>query len=418
MKSIPYGRQWIEEKDIRAVVNVLKSDYLTQGPVIEQFESAVAKYCGAKYAVAVSSGTAALHIACLAAELGQGDILWTSSNTFVASANCALYCGAKPDFVDIDPHTYNISVDAMKAKLSKVERNGSFPKIVIPIHFAGLTCDIAEIKRIADKYKLVVIEDACHAFGAEYRVNDEWVKVGRCLHSDMTVFSFHPVKHITTGEGGAITTNNQDLYEKLLLLRTHGITKNPAKFINKDLAYSPSENFLTEPSSHSSNVNPWYYEMQELGFNYRITDIQCALGLTQLKKLDIFVEKRRSIAAKYDEAFKDIEWIKTPVEPEASHSTYHLYVVQIDFNKLGKNRSQVMTILKEKGVGTQVHYIPVHLQPYYGNKFGYKEGDYPTAEQYYKRCLSLPIFPLLSDGEIDMIINSVIEELKIEDITY
>ncbi|MEE9215031.1 MAG: DegT/DnrJ/EryC1/StrS family aminotransferase, partial [Thermodesulfobacteriota bacterium] len=344
-----------------------------------------------------------------------GDILWTSPNTFVASANCALYCGAKPDFVDIDPHTYNISVDAMKAKLSKAKKNGCLPKIVIPVHFAGLPYDIEAIKRIADEYKLVVIEDACHALGAQWEDSKgRWHKIGSCSHSDMTVFSFHPVKHITTGEGGAITTNNQDLYEKLLLLRTHGITKNPAKFVNEDLAYSPSENSLTVLTPRSSNVNPWYYEMQELGFNYRITDIQCALGLSQLNKLDVFVEKRRSIAAKYDEAFKDIEWIKTPIESEASHSTYHLYVVQIDFNKLGKNRSQVMTILREKGVGTQVHYIPIHLQPYYGNKFGYKDGDYPIAEIFYSKALSLPIYPKMAEEDVEKVVKSIVGVLDVK----
>jgi UDP-4-amino-4,6-dideoxy-N-acetyl-beta-L-altrosamine transaminase len=409
MKIIPYGRQWVEEEDIRAVVKVLQSEHLTQGPVIERFESAVAKYCGAKYAVAVSSGTAALHIACLAARLGKGDILWTSPNTFVASANCALYCGAKPDFVDISPHTYNMSVDAMEAKLYEAKKNDSLPKVVVPVHFGGQSCEMERIYYLSKKFNFTIIEDASQAIGGSYKGD----KIGSCSHSDMTVFSFHPVKHITTGEGGAITTNNQDLYETLLLLRTHGITKDPAKFINKDLAFVNSSFSNSQSTIHNPQLpNPWYYEMQELGFNYRITDIQCALGLSQLNKLDAFIEKRRSIAAKYDEAFKDIEWIKVPVEPEASRSTYHLYVVQIDFDKLGKNRSQVMTILREKGVGTQVHYIPVHLQPYYRNKFGYKEGDYPATEQYYKRCLSLPIFPLLSDGEIDMIINSLIGELK------
>jgi perosamine synthetase len=423
MRVIPYSRQYINEDDINAVINILKNDWLTQGPTIEKFERTIAEYCGAKYAVAVSSGTAALHLACLVAGIGRNDEVITSPITFVASANCALYVGAKPVFVDVDSDTICLNPqnleEYLNAKYStkSLSRHFTTPKAVIPVHFAGVPCDMEAIRKIAEKYKLLIIEDACHALGAEYRIGEKWNKVGSCTHSDMAVFSFHPLKHITTGEGGAITTNNLELYKKLLLLRTHGITRTHTNFINKDLAFSVPKNTVYDVCQVSSKVNPWYYEMQELGFNYRITDLQCALGLTQFEKLDYFVARRREIASKYNEAFKGIECIKTMKEPEKSKSTWHLYVLRIDFQRLGKSRSSVMNKLREKGIGTQVHYIPVHLQPYY-KKMGYKKGDYPVAEQYYKLCLSLPLFPGLSKKDIGLIISTIREEFQYENAAY
>lgn len=391
---IPYGRHWIDELDIEEVVRVLKSDWITQGPKVKEFEEALAGYCEVKYAVAVSSGTAALHLACLAAGINEGDEVITTPITFVASANCVIYCGGIPIFADIEKDTYNIDPAEIKKRITLKTR------AIIPVHFGGLPCNMEEIKKIADMHDLIIIEDACHALGAAYKANGEWVKVGSCGHSDMTVFSFHPVKHITTGEGGAILTNSSKLYEKLLLLRNHGITKSSEKFTDKYLGFSLN-----------STPNPWYYEMQELGFNYRITDILCALGLSQLGKLDSFITRRREIAHIYNEAFRDIECIKTPEETKTRKSAYHLYVLQIDFEKLGKSRSSIMNELTKRGIGTQVHYIPVHLQPYYRNKFSYKNGDYPVAEEYYSKALSFPIFPSMTDMDVKKIIDSIITEL-------
>ena len=399
---IPYGKQHINEDDIRAVTEVLRSDWLTQGPKVEEFEKAMAEYCGAKYAVAVSSGTAALHLACLVAGIKQGDEAITSPITFVASANCVLYCGGKPVFADIDKDTYNIDPAEIKKKITKKTR------AIIPVHFAGLPCDMEAIKKIAEEYDLIIIEDACHALGAEYRIQnsglktkEEWIKVGSCSHSDMTVFSFHPVKHITTGEGGAVLTNNEKFYEKLLLFRNHGITKDPEKFTNKDLAFPLS----SEPLIH--NPNPWYYEMQELGFNHRITDLQCALGLSQLKKLDAFVARRRRIADIYNAAFKGNDLIMPQAVSGGRVSSYHLYAVQIDFKRLGKSRATVMAELREKGIGAQVHYIPVHLQPFYMERFGCKKGDFPVAEAYYEKALSLPMYPKMTDEDAMRVVEAV-----------
>lgn len=398
---LPYGRQWIDEDDIKAVVEVLRSDWLTQGPKVEEFEKAVAQYCGAKYAVAVSSGTAALHLACLVSGIKEGDEVITTPITFVASANCIVYCGGKPVFADIDKDTYNIDPAEIKKKIT------SKTKAIIPVHFSGLPCDMEAIKKIAEDHDLVIIEDACHALGAEWQdINGKWHKVGSCSHSDMTVFSFHPVKHITTGEGGAVLTNNEKFYEKLLFFRNHGITKDTEKFTNKDLAFS------LNPESLIHNPNPWYYEMYGLGFNYRLTDIQCALGRSQLKKLDSFITRRREIAAIYSKAFEDVEYIKIPIEPKGRRSAYHLYVLQIDFEKLGKSRADVMNELRGKGIGTQVHYIPLHLQPYYKRSFGCKKGDYPAAEGYYDKTLSLPVYPRMTDKEIEKVADSVADVLK------
>ena len=387
MKTIPYGRQWVEEKDIRAVVNVLKSDYLTQGPVIEQFESAVAEYCGVKYAVAVSSGTSALHIACLAAELGKGDILWTSPNTFVASANCALYCDAKLDFVDIASHTYNISVDAMKAKLYEAEKNDSLPKVIVPVHIAGQSCDMEQIYHLGKDYNFTIIEDACHAIGGSYK----GMKIGSCKFSDMTVFSFHPVKIVTTGEGGMVLTNKDDLYQKLIRLRTHGITR---------------DNQFMEGESDG----PWYYQQIELGMNYRMTDIQAALGLSQLDRIDEFIVRRRELVRRYNELFSDFP-LTIPWQYSDAHSAFHLYVVRLKLDKIKKTRKEVFEELREKGIGVNVHYIPVHTQPYY-RRLGFSCGQFPEAEKYYEEAITLPLYPSMTEKEQGYVVSTLREVLS------
>ena len=387
MKTIPYGRQWVEEKDIRAVVNVLKSDYLTQGLVIEQFESAVAEYCGVKYAVAVSSGTSALHIACLAAELGKGDILWTSPNTFVASANCALYCDAKLDFVDIAPHTYNISVDAMKAKLYEAEKNDSLPKVIVPVHIAGQSCDMEQIYHLGKDYNFTIIEDACHAIGGSYK----GMKIGSCKFSDMTVFSFHPVKIVTTGEGGMVLTNKDDLYQKLIRLRTHGITR---------------DNQFMEGESDG----PWYYQQIELGMNYRMTDIQAALGLSQLDRIDEFIVRRRELVRRYNELFSDFP-LTIPWQYSDAHSAFHLYVVRLKLDKIKKTRKEVFEELREKGIGVNVHYIPVHTQPYY-RRLGFSCGQFPEAEKYYEEAITLPLYPSMTEKEQGYVVSTLREVLS------
>lgn len=374
---IPYGRQSIGEDDIQAVVEVLRSDLITQGPVSVQFEKAIADYCGARYAVAVSSGTAALHLAALAAGFGPGDEVITSPMTFVASSNCALYCGAVPVFADIDAKTYCIDVAKIQEKINPTTRG------VIPVHFAGQPCRMAEISTMAKEHGLTVIEDAAHAIGAEYDVDGETFKVGSCAHSDMTIFSFHPVKHITCGEGGAITTNNPKLYTKLQLLRTHGITK--------------------DPDQMEKDGGPWYYEMHELGYNFRITDFQCALGMSQLKKLDMFVRRRRDIVAAYNLAFGALPELITPFECDDVRSSYHLYVIQ--FKTV--DRLTAFNTLRDKGIGVHVHYIPVHLQPYYRKALGCKPGDNPEAESYYSRVVTLPIYPDMTDEMVNRVIKGV-----------
>ncbi len=407
MNLIPYSRKYINEDDINAVINILRNDWLTQGPTIEKFERKIAEYCGAKYAVAVSSGTAALHLACLVAGIGKKDEVITSPITFVASANCALYVGAKPVFVDVDSDTICLNPQNLEEYLNakhstkSLSRHFTTPKAVIPVHFAGVPCDMEAIRRIAEKYDLLIIEDACHAIGAEYRCNERWIKVGSCTHSDMAVFSFHPVKHVTTGEGGAVLTNSLEFYEKLLNLRSHGITKTPEKFTNKYLAFDNTS--LSGPKL----PNPWYYEMQALGYNYRITDIQCALGISQLKRINENIERRRVIASRYNEAFKGLHGVQIPVETETEKSSFHLYVLQIDFEEIGKSRAEVMCELRKKGIGTQVHYIPVYLQPYYKERFHHDNNDYPVTETYYKRCLSLPLYPKMNDSEVDFVIEQI-----------
>lgn len=394
---IPYGRQWIDENDIQAVVRTLRSEWLTQGPQIEEFEAALAEYCGAKYAVAVNSGTASLHIACLAAGIGNGDEVVTSPNTFVASANCVVYCDAMPVFSDIDTKTYNISPEDIDKRIN------SRTKAVIPVHFAGQSCDmesIQDIVRTAEKkygHKIYIIEDACHALGSLYKNN----RVGSCTYSDMTVMSFHPVKHITTGEGGMVLTNDEMVYKKLRRFRSHGITNAPEDFVCRERAFQPSD------SDAPALLNTWYYEQVDLGYNYRITDIQCGLGISQMKRLDEFRRRRREIVNRYNQAFSGIEKIQVPFESENCDSNFHLYVLLFDFEAMKTSRARFMTLLKENGIQTQVHYIPVHTQPYYREKFNTGWGDYPNAERYYQKCLSIPLYPGMMDEDVKKVIHAI-----------
>ena len=382
---MPYRHQHIDKNDINEVIKVLRSDWLTQGPKIKEFENALCKYTGAKYAVVVSNGTAALHIACLAAGIKRGDEVITSPITFVASANCVLYCGGKPIFSDVQDDTININPDEIKKRITKKT------KAIIPVHFAGHPCDLEEIKQIAKKHNLIVIEDAAHALGSEYKGS----KIGSCKYSDMTIFSFHPVKSITTGEGGVVTTNNKGIYKALLRFRNHGITKDFRLFKNKSMAFADSK------------PNRWYYEMQTLGFNYRITDLQCALGISQMRRLNNFIQRRREIAAMYTQEFSDVQGVGVPVEEKGKFSAYHLYALNIDFRRFGKIRNEVMEQLKKVGVGTQVHYIPVHLQPYYRKRFGYKKKDFINAESFYERLLSIPIYPRMTGKDVKYVASQI-----------
>jgi UDP-4-amino-4,6-dideoxy-N-acetyl-beta-L-altrosamine transaminase len=379
---IPYARQSISDSDIEEIVQVLQSDWLTQGPSVERFEKAVAKYCGARYAVAVNSGTSALHIACLAAGLGPGDTLWTSPNTFIASANCALYCGAQVDFVDIDPRTLNLSHSALEKKLTERKADGILPKVLIPVHFAGQSCDMIRISDLAGRFGFTVIEDASHAIGGRYRGSP----IGQCAFSDMTVFSFHPVKIITTGEGGMVLTNREDLYRKLVRLRSHGITRDPG---------------LMEGESDG----PWYYQQIELGFNYRMTDFQAALGENQLKRIDEFVKRRHLLAERYRESLQNLP-VTLPWQHPDCYSTYHLYVVRLILDRIEKTRKRVFEELRAAGIHVHVHYIPVHTQPYY-RKMGFRPGDFPETERYYKEALTLPMYYTLTDEGQDKVIRAL-----------
>ncbi len=369
---IPYGKHHIDEEDIQAVIDVLRSGTLTQGPIIEQFEEEIARYVGAKYAVAVSSGTAALHLAAIAAGVEPGSTLITSPITFVASANAGLYVGANIAFADIDPQTINMSPKSLKIALA----NNPNTKVVMPVHFAGLPCDMPVIKLLADEVDAVVIEDAAHALGASY---SDGSKVGSCSHSLMTVFSFHPVKAIAAGEGGMITTNDEVVYRKLLRLRSHGINK-------LDDAYE-----IPHQAQTNGYPNPWYYEMQELGFHYRITEMQCALALSQFKKLKQFIGRRCALAKKYDESFADFQNCQPAQLMGRDLSGHHLYVLRINFNSISMNRALLMKELKDRGINTQVHYIPVPMQPYYQKK-GLCLSDYPNSIEYYEEALSIPLF--------------------------
>jgi UDP-4-amino-4,6-dideoxy-N-acetyl-beta-L-altrosamine transaminase len=398
-KVIPYSRQSIDQDDISAVVSVLESDYLTQGPAIAKFESAIAEYTGAKYCVVFSSGTAALHAAYFASGLGEGDEIITSPITFVATSNAALYLRAKPVFSDIEPDTANIDVGKIEEKITEST------KILVPVHYAGNPADIVNISALADKYGLTVIEDACHALGAQYKSrqsknqtvdtrNNEWNRIGNCTYSDMTILSFHPVKHIATGEGGAVLTNNQDYLEKLRMFRSHGITKNREYFTD----------------TRASDQGEWYYEMQLLGYNYRMTDIQAALGYSQLTKIKRFIEARRVIAAYYNNAFQDNPYFDIPIERDYGKSSYHLYTIQLKEHLVGK-RASVFARLREEGLGVQVLYIPVYLQPYY-QKLGYKAGLCPVAEDFYGRAISIPIYHGMTETDRDEVVKRVLRVLE------
>jgi len=377
---IPYGRHTLAEADLQAVAEALRSDWITQGPWVERFEQRLASICGARFAVAVSSGTAALHLACLAAGISNGDRVVVPTLTFVASANCVLYCAGRPELLDICPRTLNLDAEALDAFCRRAKRL----KAVIPVHFAGLPCAMELIHRHAKERGAVVIEDACHALGARWKDSQGiWHSIGSCSHSDMTCFSFHPVKHITTGEGGAVLTNQVDLYEKLKILRSHGIVK--------DRGLLPGDS------------GGWYYEMRQLGFNYRITDFQCALGYSQIARLPEWVARRRAIASRYRAAFGSLPWLRLQDEPEGIESSYHLVVLQVEKRRAFFDR------LRAKGFGVQVHYIPVHLQPYYQERFGWQAGDLPRAEAYYAKAISLPIFPSLTDEQVDSTIAAVQE---------
>ena len=377
---IPYGKQDVTESDIQAVVDVLRSDFLTQGTKVPEFEDKLSEAVNVDYATLVNSATSALHIACLALDLSAGEIVWTVPNTFVATANCAIYCGAKVDFVDIDPLTYNISIDCLKLKLEEAKLTGNLPKILIPVHLTGEPCDMRAISMLAKEYNFRIIEDASHAIGAKYMNNP----IGACEYSDITVFSFHPVKIITSGEGGAVLTNSAKLNQKLKLLRSHGITR--------------EKNLMSFP-----NDNEWYYEQLDLGYNYRMTDIHAALGLSQLPRLARYVQQRHVIADLYDRELQGVD-CKVPFRDPENYSALHLYVILVD----EKKHKMIFDSLRKVNIGVNLHYIPVHTQPYY-RKLGFKWGDFPHAENYYKRSISLPIYPTLKEEDQ----NYVIQKLKL-----
>lgn len=372
-RVIPYGQQWIDDEDLAAVTEVLRSDWLTQGPRVAEFEARIAEYCGATYGVAVSSGTAALHAAIVAAGIGPGDDVLTSPLSFVASAHCIAYQGATPRFVDVEPRGCHLDARELPARIT------ARTKAIIPVDYAGHPADLDEINAIARTHGLVVIEDAAHSLGAEYRGR----KIG--TQSDLTVLSFHPVKLITTGEGGMVLTNRRDIYERLVRFRSHGIVR----------------------PSGSEAASVWSYEVRDLGYNYRLSDVHCALGLSQLKKIEFFLQRRREIAAAYDKAFKDMEGVCPLAQKSSVASSYHLYVVLIDFDRIGKGRPEVIHELRRRGVGSQVHYIPIHLHPYYRERFGHQPGDFPHAERFYAQALSLPLYPKMSDMDVQRVIEAV-----------
>lgn len=379
---IPYGRQDISEADIQAVVDVLRSDFLTQGPTVPAFENSVAAYCSAQYAIAVNSATSALHLACLALGVGKGDIVWTSPITFVASANCALYCGAEIDFVDIDPRTYNMSIECLTEKLAQAEKSGSLPKVVIPVHLCGQPCDMAAIYLLGQQYGFKIIEDASHAIGGKYCSEP----IGNCRYSNITVFSFHPVKIITTGEGGMAVTNDSSLAKSMQLLRSHGITRD----VN-EMTHAPD--------------GPWYYQQIDLGYNYRMTDIQAALGLSQMQRLDEFVTQRHIIAKRYDQLLAELPVVK-PWQHADSYSGLHLYVIRLDLENIQKTHREVFEALRAADIGVNLHYIPVYRQPYYQG-LGFKTGYCLEAENYYADAISLPMLPGLTEAQQDKVIAAL-----------
>lgn len=388
--TFPYGRQSINQDDIDSVVSILKSDFLTQGPIVGQFEEAIVKYCKSKYAVAVNSATSALHLSCLALGVGKGDLVWTTPITFVASANCVLYCGGTIDFVDIDPLTYTMSVEKLEEKLINAKASGQLPKVVIPVHLCGQSCDMEGIAKLSKEYGFKIIEDASHAIGAKYKGEP----VGNCKYSDITVFSFHPVKIITSGEGGMAVTNNLNYFAQMQRLRSHGITRDP-----REMTHAPD--------------GPWYYQQIELGFNYRMTDIHAALGLSQLKRLDEFVERRHSIAKLYFQLLKDSEFI-LPYQKDESYSSFHLFVIKTG-NLNSSIHKEVFERLKSNGILVNLHYIPVYHHPYY-HKFGFKAADFPESEKYYNEAISLPIYFELNDNDVSYIVNKLTTPLNYQTI--
>lgn len=387
---IPYGKQNINKEDIESVLSVLKSDFLTQGPITPEFERELSSYCGSKYSVAVVNATSALHLACIALEVGPGDLVWTSPISFVASANCAKYCGADVDFVDIDPVTYNMSIDSLESKLEVANLNGKLPKVVIPVHLSGQSCDMQKIKSLSLKYSFKIIEDASHAIGGEYLGN----KIGSCEFSDITVFSFHPVKIITTCEGGVCMTNNSKLFESICNKRSHGILRSNNDFKNK-------------------SDGGWYYEQQSLGFNYRLNDLQSALGISQLKRIDEFIKQRNDIAKKYNQLFEGVEGITTPKINNNCLSSYHLYIIRVDQNKL-EGRNLIFEKLRNNGILVNIHYIPIYRQPYYEND--YDKGNFINSEKYYSDALSLPIYPGLSENQINEICKIIIKKANFQNL--
>ena len=377
---IPYGKQDITKADIDAVVEVLQSDFLTQGPKVPLFDYAVADMVGSKYAVAVNSATSALHIACMSLGLGQGDWLWTTPITFVATANCGLYCGARVDFVDIDPATYNLCIEALEVKLRTAKREGKLPKVLVAVHLCGQPCDMEKIYELSQRYGFKVIEDASHAIGGKYQ--GEYI--GNSRFSDITVFSFHPVKIITTAEGGMALTNDEQLAEKMNLYRSHGVTRNPS---------------LMTRNPHG----PWYYQQVDIGYNYRMTELQAALGISQIKRLDGFVARRHELAKRYDALLQDFPLI-TPWQHPDGHSSVHLYVIRLRLDKIRKTHREVFEYLRGQEIGVNLHYIPVHTQPYYKN-MGFNSGDFPEAMRYYAEAISLPMYPGLTVNQQDIVIE-------------
>lgn len=386
MNFIPYGRQDISQEDISSVIDVLNSDFLTQGPKVPEFELSVRAYTGAKFSFAVNSATSGLHIACLALDVKPGDIVWTTPVSFVASSNCALYCGAKVDFVDIDPKTYNISVEGLERKLEVAKKNKVLPKVLIPVHLTGQPCEMNEIHRLSVQYGFKVIEDASHAIGADY----EGEKVGNCKYSDITVFSFHPVKIVTSAEGGMALTNCEKLAKKLELLRSHGITRNNDLMVNK---------------SHG----PWYYEQLELGYNYRMTDIQAALGTSQMKRLDKFIASRRELANTYNKELQRLP-ITLPYQSSDGGNSYHLYVIRLNLSEIKYSHKETFIKLRELGIGVNLHYMPIYLQPYY-QKLGFTKGYCPNAETYYSEAISIPMYPSIGIESTKRVIDALKEVL-------